>query len=56
MEIEKQKKTISDLHQEKEKLATTVTCLEDKVSLLTSKLEDITKTDGLLVKGLEMLD
>lgn len=54
--MEKPKKTISYLHQEKEKLATAVTCLEEEVSLITSKLQGITKTSGMLNKGLDMLD
>lgn len=42
MVVEKQKKTISTLLLEKEKFGSTIACLEEEVTLLKSKLDNMT--------------
>lgn len=53
---EKYKKTISNFLQEKEKLVTTITSLEKKVTLLNPELENMTKFVCMLNNGSNMLD
>jgi radical SAM superfamily enzyme YgiQ (UPF0313 family) len=52
----KQKKTISSLLQEKEKLVSTITGIKDKFILLNSKLANMTKFVKMLNKGFDMLE
>jgi hypothetical protein len=56
MLVEKQKKTISDLLQEKEKLTSTIFDMKEEVTLLNSKLENMTKYVKMLKKGSDILD
>lgn len=43
MTVEQQKTTICLLHKEKEKLTSTITCLEEEVTWLNSKIEHMKK-------------
>ncbi|XP_050895145.1 uncharacterized protein LOC127101741 [Lathyrus oleraceus] len=55
-EGEKKKRIIAQLQAEKEKLLSTVTVLENEVTLLNSKLENMTKSVRRLNNGSIMLD
>ncbi|MCH83415.1 gag-protease polyprotein, partial [Trifolium medium] len=52
----KQKKTISNLLEEKEKLASTITDLKEEITLLNSKLANMIKYVKMLNRGSDMLD
>lgn len=54
--VEQQKKTTSAIHIEKEKLVSTITCFEEEVTVLNSKLEHMTKFVCMLNIGYDMLD
>lgn len=56
MTIENQKRTISALNKEKEKLTFTITSMEEEVTLLNSKIEHMTKSMCMLNTGYDMLD
>lgn len=56
IKIERQKKIISVLHQDKKQLPTIITCLKEEIPVLTSKIEDTIKTCEILNKGSNMLD
>ena len=57
MEGEKQKKIIARLQIEKDKILSTISGLQDEVTLLTSKLDDnMTKYVRMLNTGFDMLD
>lgn len=53
---EKKNKTISVLLLEKEKLGSTIARLEEEVTLLKSKLDNMTKYVCMLNNGSDMLD
>lgn len=53
---EKHKVTIAQLQAEKEKLLTTLSNLQSEVSLLTSKLEKMTKFIRMLNNGTDLLE
>lgn len=54
--LEKQKKTTSVLHEEKQKLAYTITCLEEEITLLNTKLENMPKFVHMVNNSSDMLD
>lgn len=56
MVVEKYKKTISALLLEKEKLGSTIAGLKEEVTLLKSKLENMTKFIRMLNNGSDVLD
>lgn len=53
---EKQKKVISQLQAEKEKYLSTISGLQDEVTMLTSKLENMMKSLRMLNNGSDVLD
>lgn len=56
MTIENQKRTISALNKEKDKLTFTITSMEEEVTLLNSKIKHMTKSMCMLNTGYDMLD
>lgn len=54
--LKKKKKTISVLHKEKEKHVSTITSLEDEISLLNAKLESIPEHVQMINNNYEELD
>lgn len=54
--VENQKKTIGVFQKENEKLVSTITILEEEVTLLNSKIENMTKYVHMLNNGSNMLD
>lgn len=56
MEVEKQKKSIYGILQEKVKQDNTITDLEEEVALLNSKQENMTKSICMLDNGSDILD